>query len=285
MQERTAMNTPHHDDPAAASGGMQIDRLRLHRHADRTQLGAAAGRDAAAVLRSLLASQPAVRAVFAAAPSQNEMLAELRAAPGIDWSRVIAFHMDEYIGLDPAAPQRFGRFLTERLFAVVRPGQVHLIDGLADPATECQRYAAFLTREPIDLVCLGIGENGHLAFNDPPVADFADPHPVKVVALDESCRRQQVNDGCFATFADVPTHALTLTIPTLCSGRHLVCSVPGALKRAAVTETLTGPIRSDCPATILRTHPDCVLHVDRDSLADETLQALAAARADQRGAR
>lgn len=246
----------------------RIDRLAIVRHPDRRTLGAVAGRGVADTVRRLLADQPGVRMIFAAAPSQRETLAALAGAEGIDWSRVTAFHMDEYIGLAADAPQRFGRFLEEHLFAAVRPGRVHLIDGAADPAEECRRYAALLAAAPIDVVCLGIGENGHIAFNDPPVADFHDPLPMKVVTLDAACRRQQVNDGCFPTFADVPTRALSLTIPTLMAGRHLCCAVPGPTKRAAVARLLAGTIATDCPATILRTHPDCTLHVDHDSLPE-----------------
>lgn len=246
----------------------RIDRLVIERHPDRGALGAAAGAAAAGLVRGLLAAQPEVRMIFAAAPSQRETLATLVRAEGIDWSRVTAFHMDEYVGLEPAAPQRFGRFLQDHLFGLVRPGRVHFLDGNAEPAAECRRYAALLAAAPIDVVCLGIGENGHIAFNDPPVADFHDPVAVKLVALDAACRRQQVNDGCFAAFDLVPTHALSLTIPALMAGRHLVCAVPGPTKRAAVARLLSGSIGTDCPATILRTHPDCTLHVDAESLPD-----------------
>lgn len=250
---------------------LQLDRLWIERHPDRSALGRAAGEEASGVLRERLAAQPWARVVFAAAPSQNESLAALAAAEGIDWSRVEAFHMDEYVGLAAGAPQRFARYLAERLFDRVRPGRVHLIGlgdaaaGLAEAAAECRRYAALLAAAPIDLVCLGIGENGHIAFNDPPVADFEDPEAVKPVALDEACRRQQVHDGCFASIADVPTHAITLTIPTLLAARRLVCAVPGPTKRAAIERLLAGPVSTACPATILRGHGGCTLHVDHDS--------------------
>lgn len=199
-------------------------------------------------------------------------------SPDIDWSRVVAFHMDEYIGLAETAAQRFGKFRTERLFAHVHPGQFHPIEGLADPVADSRRYGRLLAEAPIDMVCLGRGENGHVAFNDPPAADFSDPLPMKVVELDEACRQQQVNYGCFATLAEVPTRALTLTISTLFSGHHLVCSVLGRLKRAAMAKTLAGPISPRCPATILRTHPDCVPHVDLESLPDPPAEAFAGAR-------
>lgn len=242
-----------------------VDRLRVRVYPDRAALGAAAGRDAADRLRALLAAKPNVRMIFAAAPSQNETLATLAAEPGIDWSRVTAFHMDEYIGLPDDAPQRFGRYLREHVFSLVRPGVVHFIDSTSDAESECRRYGALLRAAPVDVVCLGIGENGHVAFNDPPVADFNDPRTIKPVALDDACRQQQVNDGCFPSFAAVPTHALTLTIPTLLSGAHLFCAVPGPTKRAAVQRTLNGPVSTECPSTVLRSHPDCTLYVDRES--------------------
>ena len=242
-----------------------VDRLRVNIYPDRGALGRAAGGDVADAIRNLQSTKPNLRMIFAAAPSQNEMLATLAAAVGIDWSRVTAFHMDEYIGLPEDAPQRFGRFLRERLFDKVRPGKVRLIDNGNDIQSEARRYGALLREASVDIVCLGIGENGHIAFNDPPVADFNDPETIKPVELDDACRRQQVNDGCFATFDSVPTHALTLTIPTLLAGAHLFCSVPGATKRQAVQRTLNGPISTECPSTILRQHPDCTLYVDRDS--------------------
>jgi glucosamine-6-phosphate deaminase len=242
-----------------------VDSLKVNVYEDRKALGAAAGAEAAARIKELLAVKPRIRMIFAAAPSQNEFLETLSADPEIDWSRVTAFHMDEYIGLPNDAPQKFSRFLCERLFDKVKPGIVHLIDSSNTIEEECRRYGELIKEEPIDIVCLGIGENGHIAFNDPPVADFNDPHVIKAVELDEACRRQQVNDGCFPAFEDVPTHALTLTIPTLMSGAHLFCMVPGPTKRSAVSRTLNGPISTECPSTILRRHADCTLYVDRES--------------------
>jgi glucosamine-6-phosphate deaminase len=239
-----------------------IDHLKVSVYPDRRALGAAAGADVAATIRSLLSTKPNVRMIFAAAPSQNEMLETLVAADGIDWPRVTAFHMDEYIGLPEDAPQRFARYLRDRLFDRVKPGRVHLINSSNSIDDECRRYGALLREAPIDIVCLGIGENGHIAFNDPPVADFNDPLTIKPVALDDACRQQQVNDGCFPSFASVPTHAVTLTIPTLLAGAHLYCSVPGPTKRQAVSRTLSGPISTQCPSTILRQHPDCTLYAD-----------------------
>ena len=231
--------------------------------ATRIEMGMAAANTAADFLRSSLLEQETVRTIFAAAPSQNEMLAMLRETKGIDWHRVVAFHMDEYIGLDAAAPQRFATFLKERLFDHLPFREVHLIEP--ENTEPVKHYEKLLKALPIDLVCLGIGENGHLAFNDPPVADFNDPDWVKVVDLDETCRQQQVNDGCFVTLADVPKQAITLTIPSLLSGKRLICTVPGPTKRQAVQRTLNDPISTACPATVLRNHHACTLFLDRES--------------------
>jgi glucosamine-6-phosphate deaminase len=247
---------------------LQVDRLEVQVYADRGALGAAAAAVVASSMRTALDKRENIRMAFAAAPSQEEFLAALAATPDLDWSRVTAFQLDDYVGPPSDAPQRFSTFLCARLFDKVNTGQIHLIGAIptADEAlAECDRYAALIGAAPLDIVCLGIGENGHLAFNDPPVADFHDPAAVKLVELDEPCRRQQVNDGCFPAIEHVPTHAITLTIPTLLSGRRLVCVVPGPAKREAVRRTLTGPIETACPASILRTHPDCTLYLDRQS--------------------
>ncbi len=230
-------------------------------------MGAAAARDFAENLGALLAEKAVVRSVFAAAPSQNEFLEHLVAQPGVDWRRVEAFHMDEYLGLPPEAPQRFGHFLAERLFNRVPLREIHYLDPGEDPALSARAYAEHLAKAAVDLVALGIGENGHLAFNDPPVADFDDPLWVKTVELDEDCRQQQVNDGCFPSIGSVPTHALTLTIPALLAGRFLFCMVPGPTKTAAVRAALKGPISSSCPASILRTHPRATLYLDEAAAA------------------
>jgi glucosamine-6-phosphate deaminase len=243
------------------------DRLRVKVYADRAAMGAAAAAAVAADLRRLLAENAGVNMVFAAAPSQNEFLATLVASPGIAWERVTAFHLDEYIGLPKEAPQRFVRFLNERVFSRLPFKQVHVLDGDADPEAECRRYAALLAEHPLHIACIGIGENGHIAFNDPPVADFADPQAVKIVALDQRCREQQVNDGCFARIEEVPTHALTLTIPAIMRAEIIHCIVPGPTKREAVLNTVTGPVATSCPASILRTHKEAYLYIDRDAAA------------------
>jgi glucosamine-6-phosphate deaminase len=237
-------------------------------YANRLDLGRAAGLEAAERIRQLLSTQRQVTIVFAAAPSQNEFLETLGASQGIDWGRIVALHMDEYVGLAEDAPQRFSNYLRAHIFNRVTPDQVHYLDGKApDPQAECERYSQLLCDHPVDIVCAGIGENGHLAFNDPGIADFQDPQLVKVVPLAEGSRAQQVHDGCFAQLSDVPTHALTLTVPALVAGRWIYCMVPGPTKTQAVTATLTRPITADVPATILRIHPRAVFYLDTQSAA------------------
>jgi glucosamine-6-phosphate deaminase len=246
----------------------QVDQLHVKVFGDREAMGAAAAQAVADQMRAAIDHRGSVTVVFAAAPSQNEFLAALAADPDVDWDRVVAFHMDEYIGLAADAPQRFGNFLREHLFDQVEPGTVYFLDGqAADPEAECRRYAALLEEHPIDIVCAGIGENGHLAFNDPPVADFSDPLLVKVVELEEACRQQQVHDGCFAELDQVPTHALTLTIPALMAATHIHTVVPGPTKTAAVERTLKGPIGTECPATALRQHASSILYLDEEAAA------------------
>ena len=241
-----------------------IDKLHVKVYATREHMGRAAGLAAAQAIAQAIARQGSTRVIFAAAPSQNETLATLLADASVDWSKVTAFHMDEYIGLPADAPQRFSRYLKDRVFHRVPFAAVHLL-GLQPPESECEYYANLLAEKPIDVVCLGIGENGHIAFNDPPVADFNDPQLVKIVTLDMPCRQQQVNDGCFPNINAVPETAVTLTIPALMRGATLICSVPGPTKRDAVRATLNDEISTRCPATILRRHDDCTLFLDADS--------------------
>lgn len=246
----------------------RADGLEVLSFATRAEMGAAGARDVAAALVERLAAQPEVRMIFAAAPSQSDMLAALCAASGIDWSRVTAFHMDEYIGLPSGAPERFAGWLDAHVFGRLPFKAVHRIVPEPDAEAEVRRYAALLDEAPIDFICLGIGVNGHIAFNDPPVADFADPLDVKVVVLDDICRQQQVDDDCFARFEDVPERAVTLTIPRLLRAGKLFCVVPGKAKRAAVQATLYGPISTDCPASILRQQSNCTLYLDAESDPD-----------------
>jgi glucosamine-6-phosphate deaminase len=247
---------------------LRVDNLAVEVYGDRADMGCAAGLAVAGKLRELLSIQPGVKIIFAAAPSQDETLAALCDMPDLGWPRVTAMHMDEYIGLPDNAPQLFGRYLARHIFGHVHPGRVHYLNGNASsPESECARYEGLLRDCPADIVCMGIGENGHIAFNDPPLADFNDPRLVKVVRLEERSREQQVHDGCFASLGEVPSHALTLTIPALMAGRWLFCMAPGQAKAEAVARTLKGPITPSCPASILRRHEHAVLYLDVASAA------------------
>ncbi len=243
-------------------------KLVVEIHADRPTLGAAAGRTAAAHLHDVIAAQGAARVIFACAPSQDEFLDSLIAASraghtAVDWSLVTAFHMDDYVGLPGTHPQSFRHYLQRHLLQHVPVGRFHPVPAEEpDAAAVCARYTALLSEKPIDLICLGIGENGHIAFNDPPVADFDDPRMIKIVELDHACRQQQVNDGCFPTLADVPRHAFTLTVSVFRRAKRLSIHVPGPRKAAAVQATVEGPISTACPAAILRLHADATLYID-----------------------
>jgi len=240
--------------------------LNVNIYETRTKMGEAAAADIKACILSLLQKKETINMIFAAAPSQNEVLAALATDADIPWNRVNAFHMDEYIGLSADAPQGFGNFLKAHIFGLAPFKSVHYIDiSAVDAEKECARYAALLAQYPTDIVVMGIGENGHIAFNDPPVANFNDPQAVKPVALDEVCRNQQVNDGCFAKLDDVPKTAITLTVPTLFAGDHLFCIVPAKTKANAVKATLCDDVTEHCPATILRRHKNAVLYLDGDS--------------------
>ena len=244
------------------------DLLTVNAYETRAEMGASAAADIKAKILALLQTKETINMIFAAAPSQNEVLASLALDREIPWERVNAFHMDEYIGLSADAPQGFGNFLKEHIFGLAPFKSVNYIDISAkDPDKECERYAAILAEYPTDIVVMGIGENGHIAFNDPPVADFNDKKAVKPVLLDEICRNQQVNDGCFATIDDVPKYAITLTVPTLFAGDYLFCIVPAATKANAVKATLCGEIGEACPATVLRRHQNAILYLDGDSSA------------------
>lgn len=246
---------------------LRRDRLRVVRLADREAIGAAAAEHVAGRLRDLLETQARVRTIFAAAASQIEFLDHLARADGIDWARVEAFHLDEYVGLPLGDSRSFGDWLDRHIFALVDPGRVELMNGGApDPTTEAERYGRLLADGGLDLALIGIGENGHLAFNDPHVADFDDPLVVKPVEIDDMSRRQQVRDGAFAAFDAVPRLALTVTMSTILASRAVSVVVPGAQKAAAVGRTLDGPIETACPASALRRHPDAVLFVDEAAL-------------------
>lgn len=232
----------------------------------REEMGKASAMDVSAKIRELLERKEEINMIFAAAPSQNDLMRELIEHESVSWDRINAFHMDEYIGLGPDALQGFGNFLKKNLFGRVPFKNVHYINGSAsDLDAECSRYADLLTIYPVDIVCLGIGENGHIAFNDPPVADFNDPQSVKVVELELACRQQQVNDNCFARIEDVPMKAFTLTIPALLKAEFMFCIVPTVFKAEAVRKTLNDPVSEKCPATILRTKKEAILYLDEES--------------------
>lgn len=244
-----------------------VDSLKVEVYEDRGHAGKAAAVAVAKAIAARQAEAGRANVIFAAAPSQNELLAGLVADSSVDWSRVAAFHMDEYLGIAADHPASFRRYLHEHLFGLVDIPEPHLIPGEATdrPSLACVAYEEILLRNPTDVVCAGIGENGHLAFNDPPVADFLDPLTIKVVRLDHACRDQQVHDGCFERIDDVPTHAFTLTVPALLRAPTLAVVVPGPRKADAVLATLRGPISESCPATALRRHPGATLYLDRDS--------------------
>ncbi len=244
------------------------DRLHVNVYPTRDEMGKSASKDAAAQIQQLLNSKHFVNIIFAAAPSQNEMLFHLASHQDIDWSRVNAFHMDEYVGLSENAPQRFGHFLEQAIFGKLPFHEVHYINGnAADPAAECRRYASLLDAHPVDIVCMGIGENTHIAFNDPHVADLNDPLMVKLVELDEVSRMQQVHDGCFSTFEEVPRTAITLTIPALLKAASIFCVVPGVNKAQAVYHTINSHVSALYPSTALRQHENASLYLDVNSMS------------------
>lgn len=244
----------------------KIDKLRVEVYEDRALMGQAAAFTVSREIRSVIDRKGQLNIVFASAPSQEEFLAELSKMEDISWSKVTAFHLDEYVGLPDDAPQNFGYFLRQRLFDKVQPGAVQYINGNADDLErECHRYSELLKGHPLDVACIGIGENVHIAFNDPPFADFNDPKLIKIVQPDQMSRMQQVHDGCFEGLDKVPTTALTMTIPAILSAAAIFCIVPAKSKAIAVRNTLEGPITTDCPASVLRRHEKAVLYLERDS--------------------
>ena len=245
---------------------LKKDKLKVMIFETRAEMGKKAGSDAAECIKKLLSEKEEVNVIFAAAPSQNETISTLVEEDDIEWNRVNAFHMDEYIGLAPDAPQGFGNFLKDRIFSKLPFKSVNYIYAEGESAEETSaRYTKLIEENPIDIVCLGIGENGHIAFNDPWVADFNDNAVIKKVELDEVCRQQQVNDGCFASINDVPKYALTLTVPTLFNADYLFCTVPAPTKADAVYKTLNNDINEELPATIMRKHDNAIMYCDKNS--------------------
>lgn len=243
----------------------KVEKLSVRIFEDRKQMGVVAAEDAAKIINAVIAKNGVANVVFAAAPSQDDLLENLL-KQDIDWSKVRGFHQDEYIGIDETEPAGFGNFLRRAIFDKVNFKELHYLLCAEDAAeAKCAEYAELLKKYPIDLILLGIGENGHLAFNDPAVADFQDPKMIKVVELDDVCRQQQVNDGCFATLDDVPKQAMSLTMSFIMSVPHAICVVPTIRKANAVYNALRGPVTTACPASILRFHEHAGLYLDAQS--------------------
>lgn len=245
---------------------IKTEKLDTYIYDTRAEMGCAAATAAAQAIGKAIQKKGFANVIFAAAPSQNEML-EALLREKLDFARINAFHMDEYVGLGAKDKQSFASYLTEHLFSKAPFASVHLISAKADAEAGIAAYTALLRKNPPDVVCMGIGENGHIAFNDPPVADFQDKALIKKVALDEVCRMQQVHDGCFPTLDAVPRYALTLTVPALMSAAALICTVPASTKAAAVEAMLTGAYGEHCPATALRRHDCAQMFLDKDSAA------------------
>ena len=242
---------------------LKKDELTVRVFDTRENMGVVAAAEAAEWIKEALAKKEEINIIFAAAPSQNDFLAAL-IKEDIEWGRINAFHMDEYIGLTEDAPQGFANFLRRAIFDLVPFKAVYCLNGQnPDPKAECKRYTDLLIKYPVDIIFMGIGENGHIAFNDPGVAKFDDPETVKIAKLDEVCRNQQVNDGCFASIDLVPTHAYTLTVPIMMSAPKMMLIVPTALKAKAIHDTVLGPVDEMVPASIVRTHKGgAVLYTD-----------------------
>jgi glucosamine-6-phosphate deaminase len=235
--------------------------MHLHIHPDRQSMSAAAARHAARSIAGAQAARGRARIIAATGASQLQFLAELTALPGIDWSRVEMFHLDEYVGIPADHPASFRKYLREQLIDKTGMTAVHLLDVDAGPAEACRRTGEALTAEPVDVAFVGIGENAHLAFNDPP-ADFDTTTPYIIVTLDEACRRQQVGEGWFASMDDVPRTAVSMSVRQILKAREILVIVPDTRKAEAVAATFSGEVRPMVPASILRTHPDVTFYLD-----------------------
>jgi len=241
------------------------DKIEVKIFENKDELGKASAISVAEKLNEAITEKGFANLILATGASQFQFLEHLQ-QQHIDWKKITVFHLDEYYGMPVTHPASFRKYLKERILDKVQPKQVYYLEGdAADIEAVVARYEALLKDHPVDVACIGIGENGHIAFNDPPVADFNDPKLVKVVELDEACRRQQLGEGWFPTFDDVPTHALSLTIPAIMNCKHINCVVPDERKAEAVYNTLNAAISTACPATILRTHSDTVLYLDKGS--------------------
>lgn len=245
-----------------------VDNLNVAVYETDKHVGQAAAQFVTQKLQAAIDTKGTANLILATGASQFTFLAAFAEEP-VDWKKITVFHLDEYKDLSDQHPASFRKYLKERILDQVQPAQVHFLAGDApDIDAETRRYEALLQTHPVDVACIGIGENGHIAFNDPPVADFNDPRLVKVVDLDEACRQQQTGEGWFATLDDVPKQALSLTIPAIMNCQTISCVVPDQRKADAVHETLNAPITTVCPATILRQHPDTTLFLDRHSAGE-----------------
>lgn len=231
---------------------------------DPVRLAEAAALDAAARIRAAILDAGGARIVAATGASQLEFLAQLVRQPSIDWGVVEMFHLDEYIGLPIDHLASFRKYLLERLIVPAGIRRFHLLDGEQDPAATCREIGRLLQQAPVDVAFVGIGENGHLAFNDPP-ADFSAPSPYNIVRLDDRCRQQQVGEGWFARLEDVPSTAISMSVPQIIAASAIVCVVPDRRKAEAVRASLEGPVDPMVPASILQRHPDATIYLDRDS--------------------
>jgi len=243
-----------------------VDQLAVDVFASNDAMSEYVAQHVRLLLADAVSRQGSAAAILATGNSQLRFLQRLVELGGVDWSRVTLFHMDEYLGLPAEHPAGFRKYMKDRVESLVHPRAFHYLAGDADlPQVECDRYTALLKAQPIDLCCLGVGENGHLAFNDPPVARFDDQAWVKLVKLDDVCKTQQVNEGHFPSLAAVPAYALTLTIPALMSARNIICVAPEKRKSVPVMNALRGPVSTVCPASILRRQSQARLLLDVDS--------------------
>jgi glucosamine-6-phosphate deaminase len=232
---------------------------------DVKELGRAAGHAAAEQVRQAIAEKGSANIILATGISQFETLNQLIKEPGIDWNRVVMFHLDEYIGLPVTAKASFRKYLKERFIEKVPSLKAaHLINGEANAQDECERLGHLIKKHPVDVALIGIGENGHLAFNDPP-ADFETEQPYIIVSLDEACRKQQIDEGWFPTPDDVPKQAISMSVKQIMQSKHIICSVPDSRKAIAVKNTLEHAVSNLYPASILQLHPDCSIFLDRPS--------------------
>lgn len=249
---------------------LQAEKLNLKIYEDETSAGAASAILVAEKLKEAIAEKGKANLILATGASQFAFIEAIKKLD-VDWSKITVFHLDEYKGLPETHLASFRKYLKERILNEVKPGKVYLINGdAANIDEEISNYESLLKQHPIDIACIGIGENGHIAFNDPGVADFNDPKLVKVVQLDNVCRNQQLGEGWFKSLADVPQEAISLTIPAIMDCKVISCLCPNERKAQAVYDTVNAPISTDCPATILRTHPNTVVFLDKDSASKLT---------------